>query len=422
MTSLINADNLTLRLGLALAIGLLVGLERGWRERAEPDGGRTAGIRTFGAIGLLGGVTAAVAAKLAAPSVLALGLLGFGAVFAWFRQREGAAEGSFSVTSVVAALLVYTLGALAAVGEIEAAAAGGALLALLLASREALHGAVRRLSWVEVRSALTLAVMTAVILPLLPNRAIDPWGGFNPWEVWLFTVLMAAISFMGYIAVRLLGPSRGLVVSGVAGALISSTAVTVALARKAAGGEPAMPLAGASCLAAMTSLLRVTAVVLALQPAVLTAMAPGALAAALTFALCGGALLLRGQGGDLEAPQRNPFDLLALLGFALAFAVISTISAAVVGRFGGGSLTATSALSGMFDVDVGVLSALRLMGQGIAPGQIGLAVLAALAANGVGRLALAIAAGPVRFWAPLGLASGAATAAGAMVWLATPSG
>ena len=116
----------------------------------------------------------------------------------------------------------------------------------------------RRLSWIELRSALMLAVMTAIGLPLLPDRAIDPWGGFNPWEVWFFTVLTAAISYLGYIAVKVLGSAKGLLVSGLAGALVSSTAVTVAFARTAkAGGNP-RPLSGAAALAAMVSVLRVT--------------------------------------------------------------------------------------------------------------------------------------------------------------------
>ena len=101
MSGLVNFDSLIVRLGFSLAIGLLVGLERGWRERAGPAGSRTAGIRTFGAIGLLGGVTAALSQALAAPAVLVAGLLGFSAVFAWFKQREEAQEGGFSVTGVV---------------------------------------------------------------------------------------------------------------------------------------------------------------------------------------------------------------------------------------------------------------------------------------------------------------------------------
>ncbi|MCR4269504.1 DUF4010 domain-containing protein, partial [Nitratireductor sp. ZSWI3] len=394
-------QNLIASLGLALAIGLLVGLERGWRERAASGGSRTAGIRTFGAIGLLGGILAALSVAFGSVFVFVAGFFAFALIFGWFQYREGVHQNNFSVTSVVAALCVLGLGGLAVAGDYRAAAAGSAALAGLLASREMLHGALKRLSWIELRSAIVLAVMTAVILPLLPNRAVDPWGGFNPREVWFFTVLTAAISFIGYIAVRILGPARGLLVSGLAGAVVSSTAVTVAFARRARESAYVRPLSGAAALAAMVSILRVTAIVLIVQPAVLATMGPPALAAAITFAACGALLLLRGAGDPTPASPGNPFDLGALLLFAALFAVVATASAALVGRFGSASLLATSALSGTFDVDVAVLSALRLLDQGISSQAIGHAVLAALAANALGRLALAVPAGPPAFWLPL---------------------
>lgn len=419
MLDILDADSTIARLALALAIGLLVGLERGWRERAEPAGSRTAGIRTYGAIGLLGGVIAALASALSAPSILVAGLVSFAAIFGWFKYREDRHDENFSVTAVVAGLLVFALGALAVAGDYSAAAAGGAILAGLLASRETLHGALRKLTWVELRSAIVLAVMTAVILPLLPDRAIDPWGGFNPWEVWFFTVLTAALSFVGYVAVRILGPTRGLIASALAGAMVSSTAVTVAMARTAQTSANTRPLAGAACLAAMVSILRVSGVVLIVEPRVLGAMLPAALAAAICFAAFGLLFLLRSNTGDTPADgAQNPFDLTALLLFALLFAVVSTASAAVVGQFGAASLVGTSALSGTFDVDVAVLSALRLLGQGIAAATIGQAVLAALAANAAGRLSLAIAAGPTSFWVPYLGATLAAAVVGFAVYLA----
>src|SRR4051794_13321783 len=303
-------DLLIPRLGLALAIGLLVGLERGWREREAPDGSRTAGIRTYGLSGLLGGVFAALAQAFHDASVLIAGFLGFALAFAWFQSREAERDRSFSVTGVVAALSVFALGGLAVAGDYRAAAAGGAGLAAILASREVLHGLVKRLSWIELRSALMLAVMTAIGLPLLPDRAIDPWGGFNPWQVWFFTVLTAAISYLGYIAVKVLGSAKGLLVSGLAGALVSSTAVTVAFARTAkAGGNP-RPLAGAAALAAMVSVLRVLAVALVVQPQVIGVVGPAALAAAAAFGASGLLLLVRSAGEDgSEVPAKNPFDL-----------------------------------------------------------------------------------------------------------------
>ncbi len=303
-------DTLILNLGLALAIGLLVGLERGWRDRETAEGGRTAGIRTYGISGLLGGVTAALAITLESPAVLIAGLLAFTAVFAWYKTREALRDETFSVTGIIAGLGVFMLGALAVAGDQRAAAAGGAALAAILASRDALHGLLRKLSWVELRSAMVLAVMTAIILPMLPARAIDPWGGFNPYQVWLFTVLTAAISFLGYIAVRLFGTTRGILVGGLAGAVVSSTAVTVALARTAAGGANPWPLAGAATLAAGVSVLRVTGIVIIVAPAVLGVAGLAILAAVVVFAACGTFFLMRGRlEGDGAQVLRNPFEL-----------------------------------------------------------------------------------------------------------------
>lgn len=413
-------DSLIPQLGLALAIGLLVGLERGWRERDTPAGGRTAGIRTYGISGLLGGVAAALGMSLNTPAVLIAAFLAFTAVFAWYKARESLHDESFSVTGVIAALAVFALGALAVAGDQRAAAAGGAALAAVLASRELLHGLLRRISWIELRSALVLAVMTAIVLPLLPARAIDPWGGFNPQQIWLFTVLTAAISFLGYIAVRAFGTTRGVLVSGLAGAIVSSTAVTVALARNAAAGGSPWPLAGAAALAAGVSILRVAGVVAIVAPTLLGVAGVAMLAAIGGFAACGALFLRRGRlDGDGADLPRNPFELGPLLVFAIFFAVVSTISAALSAGNSGGMI-ATSALSGLFDVDVAVLSALRLLGQSASSEAVGHAVLLALASNAVGRLSVAIATGPVRFWLPYAGATIVAATLGYTAFVAVP--
>lgn len=414
---------LILKLGLALAIGLLVGAERGWRERDEPAGSRTAGIRTYGISGMLGGIFAALATAFGDATVFLGGFLGFAIAFVWFKAREAEHDESFSVTAVIAGLSVFALGGLAVAGDYRAAAAGGAALAGVLASREVLHGLLERMSWVELRSALVLATMTAIGLPLLPNQPIDPWGGFNPWEVWFFTVLTAAISYLGYIAVRILGSAKGLLVSGLAGALVSSTAVTVAFARTAKAGGNIRPLSGAAAFAAMVSVLRVMAVVLVVKPQVIGVAGPAALAAALAFA-AGGAVLIvrRGDEADGSAiPARNPFDLGPLLVFAALFAIVSTASAALVGELGGGSLVATSAFSGIFDVDVATLTAVRMVDGAVSSQIAGQAVLAALAANAVGRLGLAISAGPVAYWLPLAAATILAAGFGLAAYLLVPS-
>lgn len=412
-------DPLIARLGLALAIGLLVGLERGWREREAPPGSRTAGIRTYGISGLLGGVFAALATALGEVSVLIGGFAGFAAVFAWFKVREAEHDEDFSVTGVIAGLGVFALGALAVAGNAIAAAAGGTALTAVLASREMLHGLLRRLTWVEVRSALMLAVMTAIVLPLLPNRTIDPWGGLNPWEIWFFTVLTAAISFLGYVAVRMFGARRGLLLSSALGAVVSSTAVTVALARTARQeGSSPITLAGAASFAAAVSVLRVCTIVAIVDAGALAGVVPEAAAAVACFAAIGLLLVMRSTPSvELKAPAHSPFELVPLLVFALLFAVVATANAALAGYVGQTGLVASIAASGAFDVDVAVLSALRLSGEVASPDIVSQAVLAAIATNALVRVVTAIAIGPLRFWVPLAIATALSLAAGFVVFL-----
>lgn len=408
------------RIGLALAIGLLVGLERGWRERDAPEGSRTAGIRTYGISGLLGGIFGALATRDGGGIAFAGGFLGFALAFAWFKLREARRDEDFSVTGVIAALCVFALGGLAVAGDYRAAAAGGAALAAVLASREVLHKLLKRLSWIELRSALVLSVMTAVGLSVMPDRAVDPWGGFNPWEVWFFTVLSAGISFMGYIAVRLFGSTRGLIVSGLAGALVSSTAVTASFGQKVRSGESAMPLAGAASIAAVVALLRVLAIVLVIFPAVLPLVAPAVFAVAAVYALVGVLLMARGLApSDETVSARNPFDLVPLLVFATLFALTATLGAVLVAHIGNDGLIAASALSGTFDVDVAVLSALRASVHALPLEIIGTAVLAAVAANAAGRVFVAmLSSGAVAYWLPLATTSTLAVGAGAAVHFA----
>lgn len=421
--------DLILRLLTALSIGLLVGLERGWRERDEADGQRAAGLRTFGISGLLGGVLAALSATQDSPVIFAAGLLAFSAIFAWFHLREATRMGSFSVTSVVAGLCVFALGGLAVLGDQSAAAAAAAGLAAILASREVLHASLRRLTWEELRSAVVLAVMTMIVLPLLPNRALDPWGGFNPHEVWLFTVLIAAISFVGYIAVRALGPQRGPLVSGLLGALVSSTAVTMAFARMAQEKTAAQglirALCGASALAAMVSLLRVLAVITVIRPALLTQIAPPVMTAATVFGGFGLMMTMQGRsvadpkptqdGANLDVPARNPFEIKALIVFGGLFALVSTIGAALAQAFGNASLYIASVLAGSLDVDVAALSAMRT--PNATESAVTFAILAALAANAIARLGLAATLSSRRFWLPLGAITAIALTAGGSVLL-----
>lgn len=410
-------DQLVWRLALSLAIGLLVGLERGWRERDQPDRSRTAGIRTYGISGLLGGINALLSSAMGAPSVLVAGILIFATILTLYKVREAMADGDYSVTAVIAGLTVFMLGALAVLGDYVLASAGGAALAAVLASREVLHAILKRMTWEELRAALILAVMTAIVLPLLPDHAIDPWHGVNPRQIWLFTILVAALSYAGYIATRLFGQSRGLVFSALFGAIVSSTAVTVALARRSREAHVAM--AGAASLAAAISISRVCLIVVVTAPTIAAQVAASALSAAAVFAITGCLLVFHVEAVQQhELPVRNPFELVPLLGFSASFAIIAGLSAYLSSMIGSAGMLATSALSGIFDADVAVLSAVRQLPVGSSltdVSDVANSVLLALVANAVGRSLLAAALGTWRFSALYAAASLLAVSAGAAI-------
>jgi hypothetical protein len=220
------------RLGLALAIGLLIGIERGWKERDAVEDRFAAGIRTLALAGLLGGVLAAMV-PAAGPLPLALGFAVYGAIIAAWRWRESVRDDTYGATTVLAGLLAFALGAYAVLGDMAVAAAAAVAATLLLALKSALHGWLKQLTWEELRAGLLLASMTFLALPILPDRGMGPWEAINPHEIWLLTIMIATVSFIGYVAVKVAGHERGFLIGGAVGGLVASTAVTLSFARLA---------------------------------------------------------------------------------------------------------------------------------------------------------------------------------------------
>jgi uncharacterized membrane protein (DUF4010 family) len=389
---------LAFRIATALAIGLVVGVERGWRERSAEAGSRTAGVRTYALSGLMGGVFGALSSGTQGPWLIGFGFIGFALVFALFKFREAIHDDDFSVTGVIAALTVFALGAYAVVGNAQVAAGAGVAVAGLLASRELLHGFLARLSWVELRSALMILAMSAIVLPVLPDRAIDPFNGVNPYEIWLFAILVATISFAGYAALKVLPPLHGVALGAMLGALVSSTAVTLDLSRRSRTEKATEALAGGACMAATVSVLRVILIVAIIKPAMVFEVAPAASAAALTFALAGGVLLLRSsRREDSAITPGNPFEPMTVLVFAAVFAATSLAASLLLYWLGPVGLLAASAVSAIADVDAAVLASLRLVGAAALSTTAASAILIALAVNTLTKCIYAGAVGTARF-------------------------
>jgi len=404
------------RLGLSLAIGLLIGLERGWRERDERDGSRTAGIRTFTLIGALGGIWGAMT-PLIGPIPLAAASLGFAASFAFFEWREMKAKGEFSLTSTIAGYIAFALGVYAVLGDRIVAAALGVAVVALLAARTPLHRFLDTLTWPELRSAILLLGMTFVVLPFLPNRTLDPWDAFNPYELWLITVVLAAISFAGYVAVRVLGERWGLLVSSVAGSFVSSTTVTVTNARLAAQSPPdKFPfLALTICIAWITSLFRMAALGIGINRVLLEPLIVPVAMAGAVLGLAALYFYWRSAPNHTSTEQafRNPLDLEFVLSLGVLIAVIAVAAKAASESLGQAGLLAVAGLSGFADVDPVTVSSARLAGTSITSDQAAQAILLAAGANLVTKMS-AIWIGGWRFAAPVTAAGILAILAGAV--------
>ena len=409
--------DLVARLAVALAIGLLVGLERGWKTREEEDGQRAAGFRTFALSGLLGGIAAALS-KVSDPIVLAAIFLGYLAVFAAFHWLEAKAEENFSVTSVVAGALTFVLGAYAVLGELTVAIGAAVVMTLLLALRDQLHQWVASLKWEELRSVLILLAMTFLLLPFLPQQPVDPWGVLNLFEIWLFAIMIAAISFGGYVAVRVFGDQLGVLVAAAAGGLASSTAATLSLARLGkAHPESAKLLSAGILIAGLVMALRVGVVAALLNPALVLPLAVPIGTLALGLAAAAAVLLLTGNR-ERRSPEleiTNPLEIGTALKLA-AFIAIVTIAAELARRLiGSTAVLVVAAISGIADVDAVTVSMARAAGH-LGLDVVTLAIVTAVGVNTVSKAIIATATGGRAIGLYVGAGSVVALIAAGLGW------
>jgi len=386
-----SLDQLISRLALAFGIGLLIGLERGWHSRDVRSGGRTAGVRTFAISGLLGGIVAALsgapAQALTVGGAILMGscIVAFTSVVLTFEREEHHAANSFSATTTIAALLTFMLGAYALLGDVRVAAAAAIVTAGILFVREGIHQWVARITVQEFESALILLAMSFIALPVLPDRPIAALANVDLREVWIIAIVLAAVSFIGYLAVKRLGERRGVLVASAAGGLVSSTAVTLANARRAAAGEGSPQLLAAGAIVATAiSLVRVTGLVVFLEPGLTPFVAPALLTGALTAAALS-TVVVRGlqPTATMEPVLRfsNPFVFWSVAGMALLMGALIVMGRIINAHLGIGGTIAGAALMGLFDVDAMTVSVTGLPSQSIRMETAAAAILVGVAAN-----------------------------------------
>lgn len=352
--------DLYLRLGLSLAIGLLIGLQR---ERVKEG---PAGIRTFALISLSGFVVGILAAQfdgwIIAAAILFLAIMiGIGNFLA-SRKKEDYGTGT---TTEISALLVFSIGAYLAhpEGSSSLAVVIAGITALLLYYKQPMHHFVQRMDAEDLRAIMQFVLISAVILPVLPNQTFGPYEVLNPFKTWLMVVLIVGIGLAGYIAYQFAGSRVGTLLSGVLGGLISSTATTVSAARDA-GKQRSHVIAATLIImiASVLSLVRVLIEIAAVTPANFAATAPPislflAVFVLLTF------LIYRGKSAEIVHldPPQNPAELSPAIIFGILYAVILLGIAAAKEHLGQTGLYVVAVFSGLTDMDAITLSTSELM-------------------------------------------------------------
>ena len=358
MTSM-NQSQIYLALAISLALGLLVGLQRQWKES------EIAGIRTFPLITLLGTLTVIFgrdhAGWLIAAGLVALAMLLVIANFAKIRAQKF----DFGMTTEVAVLLMFSVGCALGFGMTGPAVVTAGVAAVLLQWKDRLHGFVESLTRKDLRAVMNLALIGLVILPILPDRTFGPYDVLNPYDIWRMVVLIVGISMAAYVAYKVLGAKVGSVLAGALGGLISSTATTVSYARQTKDAANLDRIAALVILIASTIVnVRVLVEIGVVAPSLLQAAAPP-LVLMLALMLVESVVLyvpLRHSTAE-PAAHENPAQLKPAIVFGALYAVILFIVAAAKANFGDSALYWIAGISGLTDVDAITLSTAKMFNE-----------------------------------------------------------
>lgn len=357
-------------LALAVGLGLLVGLQREWAKRD------VAGIRTFTMITVLGAVCAMLS-RAAGGWVLAAGFIAVAATLATGNLLRGRSKDTdYGMTTEIAALVMFGVGAGLLSGFVQECIVVGGATAVLLHWKEPLHALVRRMGERDLTSVFRLVLIALVILPLLPDRTFGPYDVLNPFRAWLMVVLIVGIGLGAYVVRKLISAPIGIVVAGVLGGLVSSTATTLSESRRARAGagrgDHAATAAVIIVIASTMMFARVVVEVLVVAPSTAAVLLPPLTAMLGTFSVIAAIMWIRGRGAASRTLEDHaPSDLPAAIVFGLLYAVVLLGVAAAEEHFGDSGLYVVAAISGLHDMDAITLSTAELVRSGRIDGGIG---------------------------------------------------
>ncbi len=355
---------LALRFAAALGLGVLLGLER---ERTKTQE-RFAGVRTFALIALIGAVAAHVDEALRLPW-LGLGVFAAVAGLVLISYAVSAQQGESGITTEVSALLAFLIGWLCLRDHVPLAAALAVANAAVLALKEWLHRLAQRIESADVEATLKFAIVTLIILPLVPNQNFGPppLDVINPYKIWLMVVLISGLNFLSYLLVKVVGAEHGLGLTGLLGGLVSSTAVTLGFSQRSLQQpQQSAPLALGILIAWTVMFVRVVVMVALVSPGLAVELAP-AMAVLLVPSLATCFVLWRRQRSAERASVsagENPFELREAIRFGLLFGVITFVAKAAKVYLGDAGLYLAGAIAGLTDVDAIALSMANLASTG----------------------------------------------------------
>lgn len=391
-----------LRLAIALAIGLLVGLERGWAARASQEGQRVAGVRTFALVSVLGALWGLLAEELGVV-LLGFAFVAFSSVIVVAYALNARISEDYGITTAIAALLTFVLGAITMRGYLSAAAAAAVTTMTLLGVKPILHQWIQRLEQHELYAIFKLLLISVVLLPVLPNDGFGPWDALNPFEIWWMVVLISSISFIGYFAIKIGGSRQGLVITALFGGMVSSTAVTLSYSRLGRTNPELSPLLSSGILLASgTMFVRTLLIASLIKFEMLRYLSwPVGFMSAICYVTAFWLWRTENRDVDIDKPTlSNPFELRAALQFGALLALIMLLARALQAWMGETGIYVLAAASGIADVDPVTLSLARMAGKEIliplAAGGILIAVLSNTLLKAL--LVVGIAKGTVARW------------------------
>lgn len=391
------------RFGLSLLLGFLIGMER---ERDKPM--IFAGMRTFALISLLGSLMAFVSAQFAGPWLLVAGFVSV-AAFALVSHVQGFDSGQIGITSEVAFLMAFLLGALVYWDVLQLAAATTVAVVLVLNFKPNLQAFLQNVDREDMWAGLEFAIVWLIVLPILPNRTFGPLDVLNPRDIWLMVVFVAGINLAGYILSQVYDPQRSIGLTGLLGGMVSSTAVTYELAHRSKVEQErryatlfALAIGIASTGMFFRALILAFVLNQALGLRLLVPMLVGAFATALVvlFLWRRARRITDGMDAPAGKDRRSPFALRPALQFGVIFAAVLWLSKAAQMGLGDAGAYLSSVLGGIAGMDAVTLSMAKLAGDSLSVQAATRAVTLGAAANMIfkGAVAMMLGAGDVRRW------------------------